>query len=277
MHAPEEILFGKVVSESLSAIVTGQHTCKVMRRSRALGDRVCEFNQIGEAMNSGTHLVEQHVSYLGELIRLNEKVEDGEWMPTHPDGPYASGGWRVVKFIDNGLKLKTYEKYHAQIESVLSHFHCPINMAVLYSVLPGAILREHRDVSATLEFGRLRFHVPVITHEDVDFFVSRKKVPMRTGNLWALNTSYLHAINNRSNVDRIHFVLEVDANEWVWSKLPKKNIKWYLHYGFFMALMLKQGILAVFRDRKKLPAYKEMSVFIVTRLMDSLKKRLKLP
>ncbi|MBM4231219.1 MAG: aspartyl/asparaginyl beta-hydroxylase domain-containing protein [Gammaproteobacteria bacterium] len=228
-------------------------------------------------MNSGTHLLEQRVSYFEELIHLNEKIAQGEWTPTHPDGPYASGGWRVVKFIDNGAKTKTYERYHAQIESVLSNFHCPINMAVLYSVLPGAILHEHRDVSATLEFGRLRFHVPVITHEDVDFFVSRKKVPMRAGNLWALNTSYLHAINNRSNVDRIHFVLEVDANEWVWSKLPKKNIKWFLHYAFFMTLLLKQGIVAIVSDRKKLPAYKEMSVFILRRLMNSVSGKFKRP
>jgi hypothetical protein len=223
-------------------------------------------------MNSGTYLLEQQVSYIDDLVRLNSKVEPSEWKPTHPDGPYASGGWRVVKFIDNGKKTPLYEKYSIELESVLSHFHCPINMAVLYSVLPGSVLHEHRDVSATLELGRLRFHLPVITHEDVDFFVSRKKVSMTVGSLWALNTSYLHAINNRSQVDRIHFVLEVDANDWVWSKLPKKNVKWYLHYAFFMGLLLRQGVVAIFRDRQKLAAYREMAGFIAKRLLSSFKK-----
>jgi hypothetical protein len=223
-------------------------------------------------MNSGTYLLERQVPYIDELVRLNGKIETVEWKPTHPDGPYASGGWRVVKFIDNGAKTPLYEKYSSELDSVLRHFDCPINMAVLYSVLPGSVLHEHRDVSATLELGRLRFHMPVITHEDVDFFVSRKKVPMTVGSLWALNTSYLHAINNRSKVDRIHFVLEVDANAWVWSKLPKKNIKWYLHYAFFMSLLLKQGVVAILRDRQKLAAYREMSGFIAKRLMGMLKK-----
>jgi hypothetical protein len=224
-------------------------------------------------MNSGTFLVEQQVSYINELVRLNEQMTAEDWRPTHPDGPYASGGWRVVKFIDNGLKTDMYKKFSTQLDEILSNFECPVNMAVLYSVLPGAVLHEHRDVSATLELGRLRFHVPIVTHEDVDFLVSRKKIPMRFGNLWALNTSYLHAINNRSQVNRIHFVLEVDVNEWVWSKLPRKGVRWYFHYGFFMLLLLKQGVIAIIKDRHKLKSYKEMSSFILNRLFSAIKSK----
>ena len=52
---------------------------------------------------------------------------------------------------------------------------------------------------------------------------------MRPGELWTLDTSYQHSVRNRSNQVRVHLVVEVLANGWVWSLLPKKGVAYYRH------------------------------------------------
>src|SRR2546422_88016 len=65
------------------------------------------------------------------------------------------------------------------------------------------------------------------THPEVEFVVGGKRVDMRPGELWALDTSYEHSVRNRSNQVRVHLVVEVVANDWVWSLLPKKGVAYY--------------------------------------------------
>ena len=72
-------------------------------------------------------------------------------------------------------------------------------------------------MSGNLPFGRLRFHVPILTPPEVEFVVGGMRVDMRPGELWALDTSYEHSVRNRSDQVRVHLVVEVVANDWVWS------------------------------------------------------------
>ena len=71
------------------------------------------------------------------------------------------------------------------------------------------------------------------THPEVEFVVGGKRVDMRPGELWALDTSYEHSVRNRSDQVRVHLVAEVVANDWVWSLLPKKGVAYYRHLAGF--------------------------------------------
>ena len=110
--------------------------------------------------------------------------------------------------------------------------------------IPTATCRGNRP------FGRLRFHVPIVTHPEVEFVVGGKRVDMRPGELWALDTSYEHSVRNRSDQVRVHLVAEVVANDWVWSLLPKKGVVYYRHLAGFWIVACWVGVRKLRADRR---------------------------
>jgi hypothetical protein len=217
-------------------------------------------------MNSGSFLVMDRFSEFDTAREVLSKVSEADWIPTIPDGPYKSDGWRVIKIFEQGKPTAFAEK-HPEIKRAIGYFECPIVKAMFYSMLPGAELHPHRDSSGTLELGLLRFHIPIETNPDVSFMVSKKRVPMKSGELWALNTSYLHAVENKGQTDRVHLVVEVEANEWCWSKLPKKNMKFYAHYSWFMMLVVGRAMRLALTDPKAIQSRLDIGKFIAKRLV----------
>jgi hypothetical protein len=217
-------------------------------------------------MNSGAYLVDKRFPLFSEATRVCTQIADSDWIATIPDGPYANDGWRVVKVVDK-YKPTAFLEAHQDLQTVLNWFKAPIVMAVYYSMLPGTELHPHRDTSGTLELGRLRFHIPIVTNPSVNFMVSKKRVPMEEGQLWALNTSYLHAVENKSQTDRIHLVVEVEANDWCWSLLPAKGPVYYAHYAFFMMQLAKRGLQVLTTDRKNMGAAKNIGKFVLARFL----------
>jgi hypothetical protein len=217
-------------------------------------------------MNPGAHLITSTFPEFETARNVLSEVAPADWVPTHPDGPYRSDGWRVVKIVAKGKRTEFVDR-HPEIARVLDYFKDPIEMAVFYSMLPGAEIHPHRDLSGTLELGKIRYHIPVETNPKVDFFVDKKRVPMKVGEMWALNTSYLHAVANHSELDRVHLVVEVEVGKWSWAMLPAKGARYYTHYASFMSMVAWKGLTKLVTDKNALRTYSTMSRTFFTRLM----------
>ena len=64
------------------------------------------------------------------------------------------------------------------------------------------------------------------------------KINAKVGNVYALDTGYLHGVVNKSSINRIHLLVELEANEWMKYHLPKKTLNFHLHllaFYFFWA------------------------------------------
>lgn len=216
-------------------------------------------------MNPGAHLITSTFPEFEAARKVLSEVTPADWVPTHPDGPYKSDGWRVVKIVAKGKRTEFADK-HPEIARVLDYFQDRIEMAVFYSMLPGAEIHPHRDLSGTLELGKIRYHIPIETNPKVDFYVDKKRVPMQLGEMWALNTSYLHAVANHSDLDRVHLVVEVDVGKWSWAMLPPKDAHYYAHYTSFMSLVAWKGLTKLVTDKNALRTYSTMSRTFFARL-----------
>jgi hypothetical protein len=217
-------------------------------------------------MNPGAHLVTSTFPEFESARKVLAEVGPSDWTPTHPDGPYKSDGWRVVKIVSKGKRTE-FVNQHPEIARVLDYFKDPIEMAVFYSMLPGAEIHPHRDLSGTLELGKIRYHVPIETNPQVNFFVNRERVPMGVGQMWALNTSYEHAVQNFSTADRIHLVVEVEVGKWSWAMLPPKGFQYYTHYVSFMSLVAWKGFTKLVTQKDALRTYSTMSKTFFSRLL----------
>jgi len=107
---------------------------------------------------------------------------------------------------------------------VLEHFHCPIKGVRLLRLKAGSMIKEHRDHDLCFEKGEIRIHIPIVTHEAVEFLLDGERISLRVGECWYMNFNLRHAIRNNSPIDRVHLVLDAIVNEWVTELFSRQGL-----------------------------------------------------
>ena len=80
---------------------------------------------------------------------------------------------------------------------------------VLYINLPaGKNIRVHKDHHYYLNSVH-RCHIPIITNDKVDFYLNDGVINMKTGICYEINNSDNHGVDNRSELDRIHLLIDI--------------------------------------------------------------------
>lgn len=181
----------------------------------------------------------------GRLLRELERVEHEVQWHDHPDYTVAAtGDWKAVALLSSasldhrdpeslryrggGVAAPTAVlKMSPYLQEIIASFETEVHRARLMNLRPGTRISEHRDYGAqrySLERGFIRVHIPVRTHEKVHFWISRKKIPMKVGEAWYTNVCEPHAVQNESDVHRVHLVLDMKVNDWVLSLFPPQSL-----------------------------------------------------
>lgn len=198
-------------------------------------------------MNSGAVKILDRFEHIGVLQEICGQVMGRKWLSTNPDYAYLADAWTAFHFYQDG-KETTHAADFPDIRTVRAFFQCPIEQVMFYAVRPGTHIHPHRDMSGNLPFGRLRFHIPIVTNPGAKLIVGGETAQMREGELWALDTSYEHSVENNGQETRVHCVVQVVVNDWVWSLLPKRTMTYYLHVVGFWAYACLVGIKKLFVD-----------------------------
>lgn len=53
-----------------------------------------------------------------------------------------------------------------------------------------------------------RTHIPIITNPDVTFTVGGETKHLKKGEIWEIDNSKEHSVDNNSNVDRVHLIMD---------------------------------------------------------------------
>lgn len=122
-------------------------------------------------------------------------------------GEHASAD--PAKFEDTPA-MQPYIKH--LVETVASQ-HSGLLKVRLMKMKAGSSIGEHRDKFCGHEDAVLRYHIPIVTHPKVTFYVSRVPYHLKCGELYRMNVSKLHSVVNASHdTDRIHLVFDVAKN-----------------------------------------------------------------
>lgn len=73
-------------------------------------------------------------------------------------------------------------------------------------------VRPHVDGGDMLYLIR-RCHIPIVTHEDVLFTVLDNTVNMQVGKSYEINNGMPHSVVNKSNIDRVHLIIDLLPND----------------------------------------------------------------
>jgi hypothetical protein len=123
-------------------------------------------------------------------------------------------GWPKIKVSQR----QGWQYFAREAEPVVKQIikaHYPQNgqviRAMLARLVAGGVIEEHMDEHPSFAIGH-RIHVPLITNDDVDFTVRGELFHLAEGVAYEVSNLDFHAVNNRSAVDRVHFIFDyVDA------------------------------------------------------------------
>lgn len=161
------------------------------------------------------------------------QVAEDEWIK-HFNQFYYEGVWSVASLRSNGGKTKQiYPDPHspdnfedteilarcAYVREVLNEIECEKEAVRFMLLAPGARIKEHKDYFMGFEDGTIRLHVPVVTNEQVEFYLAGERVPMREGELWYLDFSQKHRVENNGDEARIHLVIDCKVSDWLIEKI----------------------------------------------------------
>lgn len=79
-------------------------------------------------------------------------------------------------------------------------------------------LKAREDISIHFDSGDYlmlskRNHIPIVTSDNVFFGVGDEKISMQAGECWEINNSRPHLVENNSDIDRIHLLIDIMPNE----------------------------------------------------------------
>lgn len=164
-------------------------------------------------------------------------VTAAEWTP-HFNRQYYEGDWSGVSLRSVGGKgdaiypnpaaaepyLDTEMLARAPyVREVLEEIKCEKESVRFLRLAAGAKIKEHKDYFIGIEDGTVRLHIPVITNPLIEFYLDNERVDMIEGELWYLDFGLMHRVENNSEVDRIHLVLDCKVNEWLLGYIGKKQ------------------------------------------------------
>lgn len=150
------------------------------------------------------------------LPHYQVKHYEGEWSAI----PLRSIAGKVDDIIISPDDNRDYRdtvflKSSPYLNKVLQTFQCPLQAVRLLKLNAGSIIKEHRDAELNFEKGEIRLHIPVFTHPAVEFILDKESMNLKGGECWYMNFNLPHALNNKSNINRVHLVVDALVNDWV--------------------------------------------------------------
>ncbi|MBX7100555.1 MAG: aspartyl/asparaginyl beta-hydroxylase domain-containing protein [Myxococcaceae bacterium] len=170
---------------------------------------------------------------VSRLQRDLAAVERRTWIPQ--PGIHHRGEWTGLSLVSAGGREDTAAPFGVSREEfkptpllevtpylreVLDALPCPKLTVRLLRLPPGGRIIEHADLDVSVRSGGMRLHLPIVTHDDVDFRLGGVRQRWAPGQLWYGDFSLPHSVENRSPITRVHLVIDVACTEALLSWFP---------------------------------------------------------
>jgi hypothetical protein len=196
--------------------------------------------QRGEVMETMIDLTERFPMRfdLERMIEEIRSIEMEHWL-AHYDRK-ISDGWNAIPLVSchgsmdgpDAQRVGRVGQYRRTpiveqlpyFRCILDTFACPQGRVRISKLLPGAVIRPHRDIcreAAGLAFGQVRLHLPIITNDRAILRVGRNELNLRPGRLYYVDFTRLHSVINGGTEPRIHLILDLQVNDFLERVFPE--------------------------------------------------------
>jgi hypothetical protein len=182
-----------------------------------------------KASNINLNLID--VVDISEIKRLVSQLTEEEWLEntsrqTSFKNHSTTQTYFLVDYFLGWEKNTSYEakvlrpesliwKEIAPIVEKLEKYHDgKVGRVIIPKLLAGGIIDAHTDGGDYLESVH-RHHIAIVTNEDVFFRVGDEIINMFAGEIWEINNNMLHEVENMSDQDRIHLLIDIIPNKYL--------------------------------------------------------------
>ncbi|MDQ0463537.1 hypothetical protein QO010_001308 [Caulobacter ginsengisoli] len=171
------------------------------------------------------------------------KVGPEEWLP-HVNRAHYEGDWTVLalRSIDGHVRRTApmpggdyrdtvHMARFPYFREVLTAFPMALESVRLLRLAAGSAILEHSDGNLGFADGQVRFHVPIVTSPLVDFRLRGQRLDMREGEAWYADFNLPHSVDNRSQIVRVHLVIDGPVNDWVRGVFEEAEMAWRADAG----------------------------------------------
>jgi quercetin dioxygenase-like cupin family protein len=179
--------------------------------------------------------------YSFDIQRLKSdlaKINESEWI-NHVNTSAYNKKWCCIPLysIDGRTEIITVFDEKAEykptkilqrctyFQEVIDSFKCDKAGVRLMSLAAGDEIKLHVDSYSGYESGVVRIHVPIQTSPQVSFTVDGEPIHFTQGDSWYLNADCLHGVQNPTDSDRIHLLIDCRRNNWLERLFQKAGYK----------------------------------------------------
>ena len=151
------------------------------------------------------------------------------FVPSLQDGPMHDGRWKRLGLIaPDGDPLQAYlrkgqqhrptpvlERHMPYLKSVIECIGFPVRSALLSVQEPGSHVRWHRDRSHSIDLSLVRLHIPLQTSPEATMTIGHERCHWPVGQMFYADFSFPHSVFNGGTQDRVHVILDVEAQSEV--------------------------------------------------------------
>ena len=129
------------------------------------------------------------------------------------------------------LEIIQYNKLHTEeanknltdiYSSLEKYYSGKIIRCEIIKLLKKSEIYKHTDGGALLHYSR-RVHIPLITSKEITFTVMNNEIHMQEGGWYEINNQLPHSVSNKSDVDRIHMIVDIFPDDMMKYKIEKEN------------------------------------------------------
>ncbi|MEQ8909377.1 MAG: aspartyl/asparaginyl beta-hydroxylase domain-containing protein [Vicingaceae bacterium] len=127
-----------------------------------------------------------------------EDFADGSWTD-----------WKNTADLEKSPYLKEIVDFFDQ--------HSKVTLVRLLRLEAGETVKEHTDPTLGLEVEKsvIRLTIPIISPEEVEFYLNQSIVHMKPGECWYLKLTDPHKVINKSSSERVNLTLDMRPNDWL--------------------------------------------------------------
>lgn len=158
---------------------------------------------------------------IGKLKTRVEQFPDAKWRESERERLFDvhrdTQALLLVHFEDFKYEQPEYRELFAELQDELQPVidyiadyyqgNGFVLRVLLAKLRAGGKIPHHTDAGFSL-LNCHRVHIPIVTNDDVIFFVGGEEKNMQVGELWEINNGLDHAVENRGYEDRIHLIID---------------------------------------------------------------------
>jgi len=169
-----------------------------------------------------SNYLQLHCDFDVEVLRNKiEQIPAAKWLESGREKLFAvhkdTQSLLLVLFEDFKHKKPDYLEFYGELQNELRPLvdyvaryyqnNGFIVRLLLAKLLAGGKIPHHTDAGYSL-LNCHRVHIPIITNDQVAFVVGGEEINMQVGEFWEINNGVDHAVENRSDEDRIHIIID---------------------------------------------------------------------